>query len=67
MTTINAKTRIKDLLKQPETKKILADHGMICAKCKGSENESLKNAAQNHGLKLDDFIDEIKAAIKSGK
>ena len=41
--------------------------GMICVKCKGSENENLKNAAQNHGLKLEEFIDEIKAAIKSGK
>jgi hybrid cluster-associated redox disulfide protein len=67
MPTINEKTRIKELLKKPEAKKVLAKHGMICAKCKGSENENLKNAAQNHGLALEEFIREIKTAIKSGK
>lgn len=65
--TIHEKLKVSDLLRAyPESKKALARLGMRCMSCKGRESESLKQAAENHGLSLERFLSEIKAAIKSG-
>jgi hybrid cluster-associated redox disulfide protein len=67
MTTIDGKTRVHDLLsRHPKAAKVLDRHGMFCRGCRGSENETLHHAAQNHGLALDTLLEEIKDAVKTG-
>ena len=67
MAEITGHTRIRDLLRShPETKKILSRHGMRCTTCKGSDHETLRHAAVNHGVPLQKLLDELRAAHKSG-
>jgi hybrid cluster-associated redox disulfide protein len=67
MAEITGHTCIRDLLREhPEARKVLARHGMDCPGCRGSENETVRHAARNHGLLLPDLLHELKAAIKPG-
>jgi len=67
MEKIGPTTLIRDLLREhPEVRKVLAHRGMLCPGCRGSEHETVRNAAQNHGVPLPDLLHDLKAAIKSG-
>jgi hybrid cluster-associated redox disulfide protein len=67
MPEISSATRIRDLLREhPETRKVLARHGMDCPGCRGGEFETVRHAARNHGILLPDLLHELKAAIKPG-
>jgi len=68
MPGISANLSIRRILKEhPAAKKVFEKHGMMCLKCKGFENETLRNAAQNHGVPLPLLLEEIERALKSGK
>jgi len=67
MAEISPATRIRDLLHEhPEARKALARLGMDCPACRGSENETIRHAARNHGIPLPDLLRELKAALKPG-
>lgn len=67
MKKIDAGHKIGDLLREhPGAKKVLAGHGMMCAGCGGSDAETIRQAAQTHGVPLALLMDELKAAAKPG-
>ena len=67
MEEINAGSLVTDLMKKhPETRKVLVKHGLTCVSCGGVQTETLRHAAQNHGVPLSALIADLKAAIKSG-
>ncbi|HUT54567.1 MAG TPA: DUF1858 domain-containing protein [bacterium] len=67
MEEINAGSLVFDLMKKhPEARKVLTRHGLLCGSCKGLETETLRHAAQNHGVPLSALIADLKAAIKPG-
>ena len=67
MKEINPDYLIIDLIrKHPRAKKVLAGFKMMCTGCGGSEHETIRHAAQNHGVPLSVLLEELKAAIKSG-
>jgi hybrid cluster-associated redox disulfide protein len=67
MEEINAASLVADLMKKhPETRQVMSRLGLLCASCQGVQTETLRHAAQNHGVPLAELIAELKAAIKSG-
>ncbi|HNV69789.1 MAG TPA: DUF1858 domain-containing protein [Candidatus Ozemobacteraceae bacterium] len=59
-TTITGDTIIADILKiRPDAAQILMRHGMHCIGCSVSTAESLKEAAQVHGIDLDKLITDL--------
>ena len=68
MAQISAGSRIGDLMRDyPGAKKVFKKRGMLCSSCQGSENETLRLAARNHGVPVTSLIDELNAAAKSGE
>jgi hybrid cluster-associated redox disulfide protein len=64
---IGPDTVIADLLREhPEVKKVLAGYEMRCPGCRGSAAETLRSAAQNHGVELSRLLDELRAAARPG-
>lgn len=58
--TINAKMTIAEILKEkPEASEILHDFGMHCLGCAIAAGESLEDAAEAHGIKLDDLLSAL--------
>ncbi len=67
MSKIKSGSKIKDVISEhPEVKDVLKRHGMMCVNCKGFSAETLRNAANNHGVPLARLIDEIEGAITKG-
>jgi hybrid cluster-associated redox disulfide protein len=67
MAQISAGSRVLDIIQDhPGAKKVFKKRGMLCSSCQGSENETLRLAARNHGQPLTLLIDELNAALKSG-
>ena len=65
MDEITAGSLLSDLLKKhPETRPVLTKRGMLCGGCKGSATETLRHAAQNHGVPLAALVAELKAVLK---
>lgn len=62
---INPETRIHELLKDhPGAGEVLEKYGMMCSGCGGAESETLRHAAQNHGLSLDTLISDLETVQK---
>ena len=63
--TITPETTIKELFqKHPQARRVFARYGMMCPKCQGRENETVKHAAHNHGLPLQKLLEELNAMSK---
>ena len=57
---ITKDTIITDLLrKKPEAAGVLLSKGMHCLGCAIAINETLKEAAEVHGFKVEELLDEI--------
>jgi hybrid cluster-associated redox disulfide protein len=64
---ITPDTVIAELLREhPEVKSILAEYEMRCLGCRGSEAETIRHAARNHGVALARLLDELRAAARQG-
>jgi len=62
---VKPETRIHELLKDhPGAGKVLEKYGMMCSGCGGAESETLRHAAQNHGLSLEELISALQKAEK---
>jgi hybrid cluster-associated redox disulfide protein len=61
---INKNYTISQVLnKYPETKKVFESQGMHCLGCPTATKESIEQAAEVHGLDLDNLIDELNKAL----
>ena len=59
-TAITGETIIADILKyRPDAAQILMSHGMHCIGCSVSTAESLKDAAEVHGIDLQKLITDL--------
>lgn len=59
-TTIDADMTIREILeRRPKSAEILYDHGMHCLGCPTAVQETLRAAAEAHGLDLDSLLKEI--------
>ena len=57
MAKINAKMTISEILKEkPEAADILHEFGMHCLGCAIGSGEALEDAAEAHGIKLEDLL-----------
>lgn len=57
MAKINAQMTISEILKEkPESADILHEFGMHCLGCAIAAGESLEDAAEAHGIKLEDLL-----------
>ena len=57
MATINAKMTISEVLKvKPESSEVLHEFGMHCLGCAIAAGESIEEAAEAHGIKLEDLL-----------
>lgn len=57
MAKVNAKMTISEVLKEnPEASEILHEFGMHCLGCAIAAGESIEEAAEAHGIKLEDLL-----------
>ena len=57
MAKINSKMTISEVLKEkPEASEVLHDFGMHCLGCAIAAGESIEEAAEAHGIKLEDLL-----------
>lgn len=64
MIQISGDTVIYELVRDyPEAKRVLARHGLMCTNCQGAVSETLRHAAQNHGIPLERLIEDLKAQL----
>ncbi len=60
-------TRLKDLFQAyPPVKEVFLKYNMDCLHCKGLNYETIRHAAENHGIKLKDLMDAIKEKLEEG-
>lgn len=65
---VNEKMSVSEILdKNPDITEVFLSHGMNCLGCPGSYNESLKEAADGHGISLQALIDDINEYLKDVK
>ena len=64
MFRITKDTKIGELLQvSPEIANVLTDIGMHCVGCPSSRGETLEQAADVHGLDVDDLVEDIKGFL----
>ena len=57
MAKINSKINISEVLKEkPEASEVLHEFGMHCLGCAIAAGESIEEAADAHGIKLEDLL-----------
>ena len=57
MSKINSKMTISEVLKEkPEASEVLHEFGMHCLGCAIAAGESIEEAAEAHGIKLEDLL-----------
>jgi hybrid cluster-associated redox disulfide protein len=62
---LNENTTIGELLDAaPEAKDILANMGMHCSSCPTARRESLAQAAEVHGMDIDDLLEDLKGFLE---
>lgn len=62
MSTVNGKMTIADVITmKPEAVQILREKGMHCIGCAVSTSETLEQAAEVHGIKLQELLDALNA------
>lgn len=63
---ITKDTMIGDLLKMdPEIGEVLTSIGMHCLGCPSAQRETLEQAADVHGLDVDDLVEDIKGFLEA--
>ncbi|MBR6093816.1 MAG: DUF1858 domain-containing protein [Lachnospiraceae bacterium] len=63
---ITGETTIGELLDMaPEAAGILAEMGMHCSSCPSARRETLSQAADVHGMDVDDMIEDLKGFLES--
>jgi len=56
---------LAELLKHyPETAKVFAKYGIHCLGCFAAAFETIEQGAKAHGIDVEKFIEELKAAVK---
>ncbi len=53
------------LARHPELASQFVRHRMICVGCGMASFDTLDEAMQNYGLRLDDFLEELRGVVKS--
>jgi len=62
---ITKEMSIVDIVQQyPETLEVFAKHGLGCIGCAAARFENLEAGAKVHGIDVENFVDELNAAIK---
>ncbi len=62
---LNENTTIGELLDaMPEMKDILASLGMHCSSCAMGRRETIAQAAEVHGMDVDDLIEDLKGFME---
>jgi len=57
---INKDMNIYEVLdKNPELEDIFADHGLTCVGCPGSSMENIEEAAEGHGIDLQELLEAL--------
>ncbi len=60
-------TKLKDLFQAyPPVKEIFLKYDMDCLHCKGLNYETIRHAAENHGILLQELLGEIKKMVEEG-
>jgi hybrid cluster-associated redox disulfide protein len=64
--SLQPNTSISDLFERwPQMIPVFIHHRMLCVGCSMAAFDSLEDAARNYGLKLEDFILELKDTLPS--
>ena len=62
---ITAQSNMLDVLRTyPQTRKVLARHGMACRGCLGAAAETVTASAVSHGVDPLSFVRELNAALE---
>ncbi|MEG1583479.1 MAG: DUF1858 domain-containing protein [Anaerovorax sp.] len=62
---VNDKMSVSEILdKDPDITEIFLSHGLNCLGCPGSYNESLREAAEGHGVCLEVLIKDLNQYLK---
>ena len=62
---ITENTKIGELIQMnPEISSFLTGIGMHCIGCPSSQNESIGEAAEVHGMDVDDLLEDIKGFME---
>ena len=65
MEKITKKTVLGELIvKHPETQEVFFRYGLPCAICHLASEETVGQAAESHGVKLDKLLNELNKTIK---
>lgn len=68
MAKVTASTNLKDLItKHPETIEVLFNSGLHCAMCHLSAHETVKEAAEVHGVKVEKLLKDLNKAVAKKK
>lgn len=58
---VTKETVIGDLMREnPESIRVLLEHGLACVGCPASQVETLEEAAMVHGLDIDSLMSSLK-------
>lgn len=62
---ITKEMNVYELLdKFPQLEKLFEDYGLTCIGCPGAEMESISEAANSHGINLEDLLKDINKEIE---
>jgi len=62
---ITKKTVLGELIaKHPETQEVFFGYGLPCAMCHLASGETVGQAAESHGVKLDKLLKDLNKSIK---
>ena len=68
MSAVTADTLVGQIVREhPEAIEVLLSIGMHCLGCPASQMESLADAAAVHGLKPEDVVNAVNAAIEKAQ
>ncbi|GEM_PF-1289427 len=60
-------TMLKDLFQAyPRVKEVFLEYHMDCLHCKGLNYETIRHAAENHGIRLNELLEAIKKKVEEG-
>ena len=64
---VGPNTMLKDLFQvYPQVKEVFLKYNMDCLHCKGLNYETIRHAAENHGIRLNELLDAIKEKLNEG-
>lgn len=57
---INEKMLVSEILDMnPDVTEVFVQHGLNCLGCPGAHSESLKEAAEGHGISLEKLVEDL--------